>query len=100
MRVVYGRRAQGDIADIFDHITQQDVSTALAVEADIRNACEGLGQFPYANASTDIAHVYRMPLPKRGYTVFYRVRAKRAVVEIVRVLRSSRVRNLRRLPTS
>ena len=39
---------------------------ARAVEAEIQRACEGLGQFPYANPATDIAHVYRMPLPKRG----------------------------------
>ena len=100
MKVVYGRRAQSDIAEIFDHITKQDQTIAWAVEADNRKACEGLGQFPYANAATDIPHVYRMPLPKRGYTVFYRARAKQSVVEIVRVVRSSRVRNLRRVPKS
>ena len=100
MRVVYGRRAQSDIAEIFDHITQQDTATALAVEADIRKACDGLGQFPYANPATDIAHVYRMPLPRRGYTVFYRVSAKQSLVEIIRIMRSSRLRNLQRLPRS
>jgi plasmid stabilization system protein ParE len=98
MKVVYSRRAQTKIANIFDHITQQDSNTASAVEADIRSACDGLGQFPYANAATDIANVYRMPLPKRGFTVFYRVRAMQSVVEIICVVRSSRVRNLGRAP--
>ena len=77
MKVVYGRRAQREIAEIFKYIEQQDPAVALAVEADIRRACDGLGQFPYANPSTDITNVYRLPLPKRGFTVFYRVRAKR-----------------------
>jgi plasmid stabilization system protein ParE len=98
MRVVYSRRAQSDIGEIFDHISQQDLSVALAVEADIRQACDGLGQFPYANVTTDRANVYRMPLPKRGFTVFYRVRAKKSLVEIIRVVRSSRVKNLGRIP--
>jgi plasmid stabilization system protein ParE len=99
MRVVYGRRAQTDIGAIFDYIAQQDLITALAVETDIRKACDGLGQFPYANVATDLARVYRMPLPKRGFTVFYRVQARQSLVEIVRVVRSSRVKNLGRVPT-
>jgi plasmid stabilization system protein ParE len=99
MKVVYGRRAQADIAAIFDHISRQDLKTALAVESEIRRACSGLGQFPYANVATDLAHVYRMPIPKFGFTVFYRVRAEKSLVEIVRVVRSSRVQNLGRVPT-
>jgi plasmid stabilization system protein ParE len=99
MKVVYGRRAQTDIAAIFDYISQQDLKAALAVESEIRRACSGLGQFPYANVATDLAHVYRMPIPKFGFTVFYRVRAEKSLVEIVRVVRSSRVKNLGRVPT-
>jgi plasmid stabilization system protein ParE len=98
MRVVYGRRAQTDISDIFDHISQADPVTALAVENAIRKACDGLGHFPYANVATDLAHVYRMPIPSRGFTVFYRVRAIPSVIEIVRVVRSSRIKNLGRVP--
>jgi plasmid stabilization system protein ParE len=98
MKVVYGRRAKSDINNIFDHISQEDPSTALAVESDIRKACEGLRRFPYANVQTDLAHVYRMPIPKRGFTIFYRVRAKKSLVEIIRVVRSNRVKNLGRIP--
>ena len=98
MRVVYGRRAEIDIAGIFEYISQQDPVTALAVESAIREACDNLGQFPYANMATDLAHVYRMPIPKRGFTVFYRVRAAKSLVEIVRVVRSTSVKNLGRVP--
>jgi plasmid stabilization system protein ParE len=98
MKVVYSRRALRDLEAIFDHIAQQDRSTALAVESDIRLACAGLGKFPYANVATDLAHVYRMPIPARSFTVFYRVKAAKSVVEIVRVVRSSRVKNLGRVP--
>jgi plasmid stabilization system protein ParE len=50
MKVVYGRRAQKDIAEIFDFIVKQDHSSAMAVEADLRRSCDGLWQFPYANS--------------------------------------------------
>lgn len=42
MKVVYSKRAVADIAAIFDYITQQDLATAMAVEADIRRAYEEL----------------------------------------------------------
>ncbi len=56
---------------------------ASAVEADIRDACEGLATFPYANPATDVANVFRMPISHRGFTVFHRVERKASVVEIV-----------------
>lgn len=98
MKVVYARRVQTDIGEIFDYISSQDVAVALAIEAEIRAACDGVGLFPYANSPTDIAHVYRMPLPQRGFTIFNRVKRQQSSVEIARVVRSARVRNLRRMP--
>ncbi len=82
MKVVYGRRAQRDLMELFDYIAAQDPDTAAAVEMDIRAACEGLGLFPYANVATDIPRVYRMPLPKRGYTIFYRVNSNSSLVQV------------------
>lgn len=98
MKVVFARRALSDLMEIFDYIAAQDVGTAVSVEADIRRACEDLAHFPYANPATDIANVYRMPIPTRGYTVFYRVRRRDAVVEIARIVRSARIRALGRIP--
>ena len=97
--MIYSRRSQSDIAEIFNYIATQDYSIALAVEADIKKACEGLARFPYANASTQRADVFRMPVRKRGFTVFYRVRPRLSVVEIVRVVRGARVKALGRVPT-
>lgn len=98
MKVVYARRAQADIAEIFDYIADQNPGTAMAVEQDIREACEGLAQMPYANPRTDRPNVFRMPLKRRGFTVFYRVRPRLSVVEIVRIIRGKRVRRLGRIP--
>ena len=98
MKVLYSRRAQSEMAEIFDYISAQNRSTAIAVAIDIRTACDRLGQFPYANAPTQRKNVFRMPVRKRGYTVFYRVRPRLRIVEIVRVVRGARVRNLIKVP--
>lgn len=55
MKVVFGRRALNDIGGLFDHIAQDDLDLAMAVESDIRQACEGLEQFPYANMATHLS---------------------------------------------
>jgi plasmid stabilization system protein ParE len=52
MKVVYANRAVADISEIFDYIEKQDLNSAMAVEADIRQACERLSQFPYSNPQT------------------------------------------------
>ena len=98
MRVVYSERTVADIAEIFDYIEQQDHVTARAAEADIRRACEGFSQFPHSNPKTSRPNFYRMPIKRRGFSVFYRVRSRLRVVEIARVVRSARVRNLGRVP--
>jgi plasmid stabilization system protein ParE len=99
MKVEYSLRAQSDIGEIFAYISAQDTGTAMAVEGDIRCACQLLASFPYTNSKTDLANVYRMPLPRRGLTVFYRVKREASIVQIIRVVRSSRVRNLGRVPS-
>jgi plasmid stabilization system protein ParE len=72
MNVRYSARAVADIAEIFQYIAKQDLATALAVEADIRSTCEGVAEFPYASPRTDIANVFRAPVKRRGFTIFYR----------------------------
>jgi plasmid stabilization system protein ParE len=42
VKVVYASRAVTDISRIFDYFEKQDLATAMAVEADIRQACEAL----------------------------------------------------------
>ena len=92
------RKAQSDIAEIFDYIAAQDSNVALAVEAEIMTACYRLGDFPYANPATQRKNVFRMPIRRRGFAVFYRVKPRAKVVEIVRVVRGRRLRDLRQVP--
>jgi plasmid stabilization system protein ParE len=96
MKVVYGRRAQTDIDEIFNYIVKQDPRAAHDVETAIRKACEQLSKHPYANPRIDRPNSFRMPIPGRGYAVFYRVRPRLERVEIVRVVRGRRLKSLAR----
>lgn len=98
MKVVYAERARQDIDDIYASIAPHSQVSAQRVEDLIRATCEGLADFPFAFAATDEPGVRRVPLVRYPYTVFYRVDAARAVVEIARVIHSARVRDLGRLP--
>ena len=79
VKVAYSRKALNDIGGIFDYIASDNRNMALAVECDIRVACESLSEFPYANVATDLPHVYRMPIPKRVHCFL-----SRASGEIIR----------------
>ena len=98
MKIVYAETARRDIAEIFDAIALHSPSAAERVEAEIRVQCERIGAFPYAAAETDEPRVFRVPLVRYPYTVFYRVNVEMHRIEIARVLHGARIRDLRRLP--
>jgi plasmid stabilization system protein ParE len=98
MRVVYGRRAQKDIAEIYDHIAKRNPKAAQTIEDVIRTNCEQIGKFPFASPRTDARDTYRKPVVTYPYTIFYRVLASRDEVQIARVVHAARVKNLRRVP--
>jgi toxin ParE1/3/4 len=98
MKIVYAERARRDIGEIFDAIAANSTSAAKRVEAEIRIQCERLTGFPYAAAKTDEPQVYRVPLVRYPYTVFYRVNVEMGRIEIARVLHSARIRDLWQLP--
>jgi toxin ParE1/3/4 len=98
MKVVYAERARRDIARIFDTIAVRDPKAARRVEDLIRAKCDRLADFPFSAASTDQPNVYRLPLVRYPYAIFYRVDAVRDCVEIARVVHGARIKNLRRMP--
>ena len=53
---------------------------------------------PRIGVRTDRPHVYRWPLRRYRYTIFYRVLLNEDAVEIARVIRAARIKNLGRLP--
>jgi len=54
--------------------------------------------YPRAGSITDEPGVYRSVLGKYRYTIFYRVLADNAGIEIARVTHGARAKDLRRLP--
>ncbi len=98
MRVVYAERARRDISEIFDSIAKHSSVSARRVEAAIRIQCERLAEFPYAAAATDEPRVFRVPMIRYPYTVFYRVNLALDRIEVARVLRSARIRDLQQMP--
>lgn len=62
MKVVYAERARQDISDIYDSIAKRS---------------ERLAEFPFASAATDEPNLFRRPLTKYRYAIFYRVRPMR-----------------------
>lgn len=98
MKVNYAERAKQDIDDIYLSIAKRSPAAAQRVEDRIRDTCEGTADFPFASAATDEPNVRRIPLVRYPYTIFYRVDAVSQVIEIARVLHSSRVKDLGTLP--
>jgi toxin ParE1/3/4 len=98
MNVVYAERAKRDIGDIYDAIGTHNPTAVQRVEQMIRDACEGLADFPYAASATDEPNVRRLPLVRYPYTIFYRVDPDRNRVEIARVVHSARIEDLGSVP--
>jgi len=72
---------------------------AQRVEDAIQINCNRLADFPYAAAATDMPNVFRLPLVRYPYTIFYRVDVARDVVEIARVVHAARIKELGRTPS-
>jgi plasmid stabilization system protein ParE len=99
MKVAYTRRAQSDLGEIHAHVTAQDPAMAKAMVADIATHCAALAHNPRLNPTTDVPNVRRMPLASYPFTVYYRIDSRQECVFIARIVRSNRVRNLRKVPS-
>ncbi|HEY5829140.1 MAG: type II toxin-antitoxin system RelE/ParE family toxin [Hyphomicrobiaceae bacterium] len=98
MRVVYAPQALRDVDDILAYIHKRSPSGAHNVSIAIEREVEACASNPRGGVKTDEAGVYRRPLRKYRYTVFYRFFPDADEVEIARVVRGARVKNLGRLP--
>jgi plasmid stabilization system protein ParE len=98
MMVRYRSRAQEDVADIYNRIARESAAAAQRVENTIRLAVGMLAIEP--ELGVDIGHkeMRRWPMTEYKYTIFYRVEWDKEYIDVVRVVESSRVRNLKRVP--
>ncbi len=98
MKVVYASRALRDISDILAYIHERSPQGARSVSFAIEHAVQMCSLNPYAAGKTDEPGVYRRPLGRYRYTIFYRVLAGGEGIEVARVIHGARVRDLRRMP--
>ena len=94
MNVVYAPRALRDIDEILAYIQQRNPRAAESVSLAIEQAVTLSAQVPRAAGKTDLPNHYRRPLVRFPYTLD----AARTQIEILRVVHSARVKNLRALP--
>jgi toxin ParE1/3/4 len=98
MKVVYAPQALRDIDNILAYIQERSPRGAHNVSLAIEHAIQMCALNPRAGARTDEPNVYRWPLGRYRYTVFYRALPTSDQIEVARVIHSARVKNLRRLP--
>lgn len=98
MKIAYSPRALRDIEEILTYTHQRSPRGAQNVSLAIEYAVLMCALHPRAAARTDEPDVRRRPLGKYRYTIFYRALALDQGIEVVRVVRSARVRNLSKVP--
>jgi toxin ParE1/3/4 len=98
MKLVFAKAALRDIAQIYQSISARNPAAALRVEKLIKATCERLTEFPFIAAATDLPDIYRLPLVRYPYAVFYRVDLVRDCVEIIRVVHGARIKDLNTPP--
>jgi plasmid stabilization system protein ParE len=98
MKVVYAPRALRDIDEILAYIHKRSPLGAHNVSVAIENTVHLCALNPRTGAKTNEPNVYRRPLAKYRYTIFYRTLPSSDGIEIARVIHSARVKNLGKLP--
>lgn len=98
MRIVYARRALRDIDEILAYIHTRSPRGAHGVSLAIEYAIQMCALNPYAAAKTDEPNLYRRPIGRHRYTIFYRPLPNDDGIEIARVVHSARVRDLGAMP--
>lgn len=99
MKIVYASRALRDVDDILAYIHERSPRGARSVSVAIEHAIRVCALNPHAAGKTDEPGVYRRPLGRYRYTIFYRVLAGGEGIEVARVIHGARLRALRTMPT-
>jgi plasmid stabilization system protein ParE len=98
MKIAYAPRALRDIDEILAYIQERSPRGAHSVSLAIEHAIQTCALDPRATGKTDEPNLYRRPLGKYRYTIFYRTLPDDEGVEIARVVRGGRVKSLGRIP--
>jgi plasmid stabilization system protein ParE len=98
MKVVYAPRALRDIDDVLAYIHQRSPIGARNVSLAIEYTIHTCALNPRTGTKTDEPDVYRRPLGKYRYTIYYRPLAGDDGIEVARVIHGARIKDLDNLP--
>src|SRR5712691_7567377 len=98
MKERYVPRAQRDVADISDRLTRK-ISDRYAerIESALRRAVERLRLEPELGVDLGYEQTRRWPM-REGYTIFYRIDWEKELIDVLRIVDSSRLQNLQKVP--
>lgn len=98
MRLVYAPRALRDIDDILAYVSDRDPDAAERLSRAIEHTIDVFVRHPLIGVRTDEPNVYRYPLRRYRYAIFYRLNFAAETIEVLRVVRGARIRDLGRVP--
>src|SRR5262245_24805868 len=98
MRIIYAPRAVRDVDEILAYVQKRSPRGAHNLSIAIERAIEICALNPYIEVRTDRPHVFRWPLRRYRYAIFYRVLLHEDAIEVARVVHAARIKNLGRLP--
>lgn len=90
--------AVADLARILDYLDQHSTTGGGKLARAYEAARVQMAHFPYAATKIEGMDVWRLPLVRLHYTIFYRVVSTDDEVQVLRVVHGARVRRLDELP--
>ncbi len=93
MKVRYRRRAQLDIENIYDYISERNPRAATEVVARIRYAADRLGLWPYMGHLGRAAGAYEWSVVGLPYVIVYEIDAAADEVAIIAVFHGAQDRD-------
>lgn len=88
MRIRWNPKADKDLENVEDYISQDSPQAAIKVAIDIINQVERLREFPAMGRAGRVVGTRELVISGKPYIVSYRI--KENVIEILRVLHTSR----------
>ena len=98
MNVVYAPQALREIDEISSIIKGRSSRGAHNVSLAIEHTIRMCALNPRTGTMTDVPNVFRRPLSRYRYTIFYRALAGGDGIEVARVIYGTRVKSLNEMP--
>lgn len=98
MLVRYSPRAVQDIDALLAYIHKRSPQGALKASLAVEHTVSVCAEYPRSGTRTNKPGTYRRPLAKYRFTLFYRIIENEGCIEIIRLVRGGRVKNLSQVP--